>query len=161
MLKLLSLSVFPFTWHVPKWKDFGSQPTVRGSPQEWMSLQRVGRGHTAARGGFLLHFPRSWGWADESDNYRGACSVCVPSHITWQGKTRYGQTGFCWASEGGCCIFKDITCMFHPHFYKNFAMLLGCGGEGWKRFYLPLEEMFCAVVVPELTRGDSCPKGCG
>lgn len=44
--------------------------------------------------------------------------------------------------------------------YKSFAVLLSCGGEHWKRFYLPLEEMFSAVVLPGLTRGGSGPKDC-
>lgn len=86
--------------------------------------------------------------------------MCVFSHITCQGKVRCGQSVFCWTSESGCYILKDIPCVFHPHFYKTFAVLLSCGGEDWKRFCLPLEGMFSAAVLPGLTRGDSCPKVC-
>lgn len=50
--------------------------------------------------------------------------------------------------------------MFHPRFYNNFPMFWSCRGEFWRRLYLPQEEMFSAVVLPGLTRGDPCPKDC-
>lgn len=87
--------------------------------------------------GFCLHFPRFWSRADESHNYRGACFVCVLSHLTWQGKIRHGQAIFCWTSEGGRYSFKDITCMFHPHFYKNLPRYWIVEGKIGKGFLCP------------------------
>lgn len=97
--------------------------------------------------GFLLTFPRSWGKADESYNYRGACSVCVLSHITWQGKTGHGQAVICWTSESGCYIFEDVTCVFHPHSLQKLC----CAIELWrgtleKVLFAPRGNVFCCCA---------------
>lgn len=90
--------------------------------------------------GFCLHFPRFWSRADESHNYRGACFVCVLSHLTWQGKIRHGQAIFCWTSEGG--RYMPPACFTHI-FTKICHAIELWRGRLEKVFFAPRGNVLC------------------